>query len=84
MDKMKKQIFRTGFSVITMILYDLIAVHSAYFLALWGRFDFVFSKIPDEYLYVYQRSITVYAVLCILVFWRFHLYRSIWQYASYP
>jgi len=81
---MKKQIVRIGFPVVTMIIFDLIAVHTAYFLALWGRFDFIFSKIPDEYLYVYQRSITVYAVLCILVFWRFHLYRSIWQYASYP
>ena len=74
---------RITLPVVLMILYDLIAVHAAYFLALWGRFDFFFSNIPQEYFNAYRYSISIYAVLCIFVFTWFHLYRSIWRYASY-
>ena len=34
---------------IALMLYDIIAVNMAYFLALWVRFDCSFSNIPEEY-----------------------------------
>ncbi|MBQ7598094.1 MAG: polysaccharide biosynthesis protein [Clostridia bacterium] len=74
---------RITLPVVLMVLYDFIAVHAAYFLALWGRFDFIFSNIPQAYFNAYRYSISIYAVLCIFVFLWFHLYRSIWRYASY-
>jgi FlaA1/EpsC-like NDP-sugar epimerase len=68
---------------ILLVLYDVVAVHFAYFFALWVRFDFVFSQIPENYLSWFQRFITAYSLACIIVFWVFRLYRSLWRFASY-
>lgn len=71
-------------SVVMLLgLYDVAAVHIAYFLALWGRFDFVFSRIPEIYLTPYKISITLYSLACVIVLWSFKLYRIIWRFASY-
>ena len=32
-----------------LVVYDVIAVNLAYFLALWFRFDCMFSEIPSKY-----------------------------------
>ena len=66
-----------------LVLYDIVAVHAAYFLALWGRFDFVFSQIPSPYLHTYKYFITLFSFFCIIVFWCFKLYNSMWRFASY-
>ncbi len=68
---------------VMLICYDFLAILGAYFLALWGRFDFLFSAIPDEYFTAYRNFITLYAVLAIIIFWIFHLYRSMWRFASF-
>ena len=66
-----------------LMLYDIVAVHAAYFVALWGRFDFVFSMIPQDYYATYRHFITFYSVFCVCCFWAAHLYRSMWRFASY-
>jgi Predicted nucleoside-diphosphate sugar epimerases len=66
-----------------MAMYDIVAIHIAYFLALWGRFDFVFSKIPAEYIVPYKYTITAYALMSVIVLWQFRLYKVIWRFASY-
>ena len=66
-----------------LILYDIIAVTAAYFLALWLRFDCSFNAIPEAYMTAYLRFAPIYAVLCIAVFWRLRLYKSIWRFASF-
>lgn len=66
-----------------LIIYDVVAIHTAYFLALWGRFDFTFSRIPDYYFTPYKKFITLYSVICVIVFWFFSLYKSMWRFASY-
>ena len=66
-----------------LALYDLIAVTLAYFLALLLRFDFAFSHIPIIYLQSWAVFAPFYAVICILVFWRARLYKSIWRFASF-
>ena len=68
---------------ILLVLYDVVAVHFAYFFALWVRFDFAFSQIPANYLSGYKSFITAYSLACIIVFWAFRLYRSLWRFASY-
>ncbi|MCR5825635.1 MAG: polysaccharide biosynthesis protein, partial [Oscillospiraceae bacterium] len=65
------------------MLYDFAAIHIAYFLALWSRFDFRYSQIPSGYLSSYLGFITPYALVCLAVFWVAHMYQSIWRYASY-
>ncbi len=67
---------------IMLALYDILAVTAAYFLALWFRFDGNFSQIPQEYLYPYAKFAIPYALICIIAFSFFRLYRSLWRYAS--
>jgi len=66
-----------------LMLCDFLTIHLSYFLALWVRFDCVYSRIPEQYLTPYLRFITLYAIGAIALFWLFRMYRSLWQYASY-
>ena len=63
--------------------FDFVAVCMSYFVALWVRFDCVYSAIPKQYLEPYKISIAIYAVILIFVFRFNKLYSSIWRYASY-
>ena len=71
--------------VINLLLtgYDLTSVAAAYLLALFLRFDAVFSHIPHRYLNAWSRFLPVYLIICFIVFHMFRLYRSIWQFASF-
>ena len=66
-----------------LVIYDLVAVSAAYFLALLLRFDFHYSEIPLMYLDPWQRFAPIYAASCIAVFAILRLYRSIWRFASF-
>ena len=66
-----------------LVLYDILAVNAAYFLALWIRFDCRVSMIPHEYIDAFKKFAPIYTVLCIAIFTGFKLYRSIWRFASY-
>ena len=66
-----------------LIIYDIVAVNAAYFLALWLRFDCHFSAIPGNYLEAYKSFAPIYTVLAIVVFSVCRLYKSIWRFASY-
>jgi len=66
-----------------MALYDVFAVTVSYFLALWIRFDCVYSEIPTRYLSAYQRFLPIYIIICLAVFWWAKLYRAVWRFASY-
>ena len=68
---------------IFLMVYDFLAVVAAYGLALWLRFDGHFKSIPHQYWDPYTRIILPYAVFCILVFWLFRMYRSMWRFASF-
>ncbi len=69
--------------MIALIVYDVIAVNGAYFLALWLRFDFRFSMIEGIYLTAWKSFVPIYTLVCLLVFWWLRLYRSIWRFASF-
>ena len=66
-----------------LVLYDLAVVVGAYFLALWLRFDCRFSEIPYEYLTAWLKFSPLYAIVSVFVFWKAHLYQSIWRFASF-
>ncbi len=68
---------------VILIAYDICTVSVAYFFALWFRFDCRFSEIPDYYLMTWLKFAPIYAIVCVLVFNIFHLYKSIWKFASY-
>ena len=66
-----------------LILYDVVVATSSYFLALWLRFDCQFSTITSGYLHSWLIFSPIYAAITVLVFWKAHLYRSMWRFASY-
>ena len=66
-----------------LMLYDFLAIGLSYFAALWVRFDCRYNSIQKEFLSAYYRTIVIYAVFCIVVFWFLRLYKSIWRFASY-
>ncbi len=68
---------------VLMAIYDFIAIHGAFFLALLARFDFRYTEIQPYYINAYFKFITVYALCALVVFWFFRLYRSLWAYASF-
>lgn len=65
-----------------MVAYDSAAICFAWFAALWSRFDFRFSMIPEVYLDAYRVFILPYTLVTILLLLAFRLYRSLWRYAS--
>lgn len=66
-----------------LVVYDIIAVNAAYFLALWVRFDCQYSEIPWMYLSSWLYFIPIYSVVVLLSFQFTKLYQSIWRFASY-
>ena len=66
-----------------MALYDLLVSNGAYLLALWARFDFHYSKIPEEYLDAAVKFTPIYSGIVLIIFTAYYLYQSIWRFASY-
>lgn len=66
-----------------LLAYDIVAINASFFLALWFRFDCHFSEIPEKFLTAFLHFAPIYTVICIAVFWRLRLYRSIWRFASF-
>ena len=66
-----------------LMLYDAIVVNMAFFVALWLRFDCEFSRIDKIYLESWYKFIPIYTVFCMMVFWYYRLYKSIWRFASF-
>ena len=65
-----------------MGLFDIIGIGMSYFFALLLRFDFLYSKIPVEYLKGYLRSMPWMILITVTVFYIFKLYHSIWRLIS--
>ncbi len=61
---------------------DFVSIHFSYFLALWLRFDVVYSRIPKFYLQPYRSFITFYAIGAIILFHFLRMYRGIWRFAG--
>jgi len=66
-----------------LVIYDIVVAAAAYFTALWFRFDCMISAIPETYLEYFFKFSPIYAVICVVVFWRLRLYNSIWRFASF-
>ena len=66
-----------------LIVYDYLAVVGAYFLALWLRYDASYTQIPKKYFYPYISFLFPFAAACIVVFFFFKMYNSMWRYASF-
>ncbi|QFJ56345.1 polysaccharide biosynthesis protein [Pseudobutyrivibrio xylanivorans] len=66
-----------------LIVYDFFAIGISYFLALWIRFDCVFSQIPKSIWDQYVDTIFVYAYITLIIYGVMGLYKSLWRYVSF-
>lgn len=67
---------------ILIMFVDALSVMFSYFLALLLRFDFIFSRIPVNYLEGYLWSMPYWILSTIVIFYICRLYHSIWRLAS--
>ena len=63
-------------------LLDVLCILLAYLSALWLKYDFSRSAIPEMYVDTYLATILPWAAVNILVFSFFGLYNSIWVFVS--
>ena len=68
---------------VLLVLYDLVTANLSYAIALWLRYDCKFSGIYRPYLSAWGKFTPIYAVFCLIIFWKTKLYKSIWRFASY-
>ena len=66
-----------------LMVYDFIAVIVSFGIALWLRFDCKVTSVEPQYLTTYTKTIIIYSLFCLVVFWFLRLYKSIWRFASY-
>ena len=66
-----------------LMVYDFAAVIVSFGIALWLRFDCKVTSVEPQYLTTYTKTIIIYALFYLVVFWFLRLYKSIWRFASY-
>lgn len=74
--------FQWRIRAFVLLLLDIIVIGLASFLALWVQNEFVYSNIGNDVM----RSVGMYmpfnVVITVVIFAIFHLYTSLWKYAS--
>ena len=68
--------------VLLLFFADIISLFISYCFALWLRFDFLFSQIPQNYILHLLILFPVICVTTLVIYRASHLYQSIWRYAS--
>lgn len=84
LDKIRKGFQNTPkvLRVAILIVYDILAVGMAEFLALWTRFEFRISQIMPEFMDNALKYVLINAVVTVVIFAFMKLYSSLWEYAS--
>lgn len=66
-----------------LLVFDIIIINIAYFLALYLRFDGSFIQIPKLYLQAFKNYALINTIVTLLIYSAFKLYKIILEYASY-
>lgn len=74
--------YKLVFRRIFLIAFDVVAVFLASLAALLLRFDFVFSRINQEFLDSVLEYLPYNMILTVVIFWLFRLYHSMWEFAG--
>lgn len=83
MSKIKQKISGQMLIRICMLaLLDIISIVLCTIFALYIRYDFAFSTIPDYFWKSALKFIPINLVLTIFSFWAWRMYKSVWRYAS--
>ena len=83
-DKPKKHYFNYQllYRRTALIIYDILSVVAASFLALLLRYDMHVDDIPDEFILPVRNFLPVNIVLTLVIFYLFRLYHSLWAFAG--
>jgi FlaA1/EpsC-like NDP-sugar epimerase len=82
MNKKEPFNFQKLYRRIGLILYDVICIVGASFLALLFRYEFSFSSIPEHFMDPVATFLPINIVIAIVIFYFFKLYDSLWAYAG--
>ena len=72
-------IFNSNIRTTLAVLHDAVAAALAWSLAYLLRFNF---DLPADFAVELQQTVLWVVLMQLVIFWRFHLYRGIWRYAS--
>ena len=61
------------------MLFDIAAVFGVYWVALYISFGCEPGKIPDQAFESYYKSVAVYLLPCLVLYWHVRMYNSIWR-----
>lgn len=64
---------------VLIIFVDILCLLCAYSMGLLLRFDLIFSSIPRRYLSGHARTMCMWIIVTVGVFWIFRLYHSVWS-----
>lgn len=65
-----------------LIIYDIISVIMASYLAILLRYNFSLSEIPEHFITPITRSLPINIVLTLVVLYFFKMYHSLWAFAG--
>ncbi len=68
---------RTG-----LIIYDIISVIAASYIAILLRYNFHIDEIPDHFMNPVTQFLPINIIITLVVFYAFKLYDSLWAYAG--
>jgi len=80
----KKQVFdvKKFYRRTALIIYDIISVTAASFLALLIRYNFEMNEIPDHFINPIKHFLPIGIVTTIIVLYLFKMYSSLWAFAG--
>ncbi len=82
-ERPRKKLERWKVISFILVIYDILAIHISYFMALWARHDFIYSSIRDDFLYRFYAFVPIYSLICVVIFWLFNMYKMVWRFVSY-
>ena len=65
---MKKKLEHWHKVNIALVIFDIIGINLAYLFALFLRFDFTYSYIPQLYFQTFIKMIPIYTIVSLIVF----------------
>lgn len=65
-----------------LIIYDIVSIIFASYMAVLVRYDFLVDTIPEHFLAPITRFLPVNIILTLCVFYFFRLYHSLWAFAG--
>ncbi len=74
--------FKLFYRRTSLIIYDVISIIFACYMAILIRYEFKLDNIPDTFIDPITRFLPVNIILTLIIFYLFRLYHSLWAFAG--